>query len=276
MILSLLPINSLTRALPVSKHWNSAILNSPQLRRTLFLEPAPAKIHLEWKTDVDARWYEEEEFACRAYHPVIVSQASQGSKVVVVAHPILQPRGHLFTSLETHWVDCKSYRMVPRPTLLFQPPLAKVLLQMRGGDDITIERREGVTFGDIYRELDKLKFWNPKSALRASLKESRLGCLRDLKDERHENQRLDKMAMSAKELQDRSNAKVAYSRRKKKLQLTCLGLKAEGAVPENATCVQAALQALIREEQNCPVERHNDKGRRGEDGGEDDDDYFDA
>lgn len=273
MILSLFPIDSLTRALPVSKHWNSAILNSPQLRRILFLEPAPAKIHLEWKTDVDARWYEEKEFAGRAYHPVIVSQASQSSKVVVVAHPILQPRGHLFTSLETHWVDCKRYKMVPRLTLLFQPPLAKVLLQMRGGDDITIERREGVTFGDIYGELHKLKFWNPKSALRASLKESRLGSLRDLKDERDENQRLDKVEMSAKELQDRSDAKVAYSRRKR---LTCLGLKAEGAVPDNATCVQAALQALIREEQNCPVERHKDKGRKGKDGDEDDDDYSDA
>lgn len=155
MILSLLPINSLTHALPVSKDWNSAILNSPQLRRILFLEPAPAKTHLEWKTDVDTKWYEEEKFADRAYRPVIVSQASQSSEVLVVANPILQPRNQLFTSLETHWVDCKRYTMVPPTTLLFQPPLAKVLLQMRGGDDITIERREGITFGDVCRELDK-------------------------------------------------------------------------------------------------------------------------
>lgn len=110
-------------------------------------------------------------------------------------------------------------------------------------------------------------FENPKSALRASLKRNRLGSLRDLRDERDEHQGLDKVAMSAKELQERSDARFAYSRRRKKLRLTCLGLKAEGAVPDNATCVQAALQALIREEQNCPVERHDDK-----DADEDEDD----
>lgn len=106
----------------------------------------------------------------------------------------MQARVQFFTYLETHWIDCKRYRMVPPPTLLFQPPLTKVLLQMRGGDDLTIERREGVTFGTVHHELDKLKFRNPKSELKTTRKAARLRRHTDLKHERARYLRYDKSA----------------------------------------------------------------------------------
>lgn len=39
----------------------------------------------------------------------------------------------------------------------------------------------------------------------------------------------------------------------------------------NAICVQAALQALVREEQDCPVERYDDSDDEVEDEDEGDD-----
>lgn len=127
MVLSHLPIRDLTRSLSVSKQWNSTILGSMELRRTLFLEPAPVKEHLEyqlWYTIEPRRRPDRRSMAL----PVIVYEPSEHSKVVVEPHPVIASACNLESRSyqEVRELSLERLKTVSPSTLLFQPPPKRV------------------------------------------------------------------------------------------------------------------------------------------------------
>ena len=158
MILANLPIESLTRALVVSRYCRDVILGCRELRRNLFLEPSPATEFVE----VDNRQLLE----YPDLHRKILNQPTQNSHIVVTVHPLL-------VSLRDNPAFC-AHNCQERPsdaaygildgtmhtvspsTLLFQPPPPKVRVFYRG-HYFVLERDGGVTFRDVAEGLRDLR-----------------------------------------------------------------------------------------------------------------------
>lgn len=76
MILANLTTRHLNCALSVSKRWQGAILDSSNLRRTLFLSPASETDYFDHSHPTQ-------------WSPVIVHKPSQSSNLIIEAHPML-------------------------------------------------------------------------------------------------------------------------------------------------------------------------------------------
>jgi hypothetical protein len=154
MVLSHLPIRDLTRSLSVSKQWNSTILGSMDLRRTLFLEPAPAQEHLEYRLryEVNTSRYPEK---CRK-PPVIIYEPSEDSKIVIEPHPViasacdLESRAHQ----DIRSLSLKELKTVSPSTLLFQPPLKEISVCY---GPVSVPGSAGATFGAIVEGFGKAR-----------------------------------------------------------------------------------------------------------------------
>lgn len=154
MVLSHLPIRDLTRCLSVSKQWNTTILDSMELRRTLFLEPAPVKEHLEHKL-----WYKVKPLRrperCRTV-PVIIYEPSERSKIVVEPHPVIASACDLESRIcqDIRGVTLEQLKTVSPSTLLFQPPLENVSVHY---GLVKIPGPPGITFGAIVDGFEKAR-----------------------------------------------------------------------------------------------------------------------
>lgn len=158
MVLSNLTINDLSRALSVLKQWTGTILDTPQLRRTLFLEAEQPKEYLRFMRGRDQRCYE----VLHAVQPVIVYglEASPAvNRVIVEPHPALLGRvcGRKAGSTSDINIDLPDYGIltsVPASALLFQPPLDTVTIGY-WARHTHIQIPGGVTFGAILQEVEK-------------------------------------------------------------------------------------------------------------------------
>lgn len=148
------PIDSLTRALAVPRYCSQVILDSLELRRNLFLNPAPAAEFVE----IDGRQLLERT-ATRLH---IMNTPNQSNHMVVTAHPLLRLLSSNFASCAhscqsfpsgaTHGILDGTIEKVPACTLIFQPPPLRVRVFYRG-HDFLLEREGGVTFGDVIEGL---------------------------------------------------------------------------------------------------------------------------
>ena len=154
MILSHLSTRDLTRSLSVSKHWNGTILDSRELRRILFLEPAPAKEHLQHKP-----WYKVKQSRypekCRM-QPVIIHEPSKTSKIVVEPHPVIASACDLKSRIrqDVRGLSLEELKTVSPSTLLFQPPLENISVHY---GVVEIPDPPGVTFGAIVEGFEKAR-----------------------------------------------------------------------------------------------------------------------
>jgi len=147
-------IESLVRALTVSKYCRQVILGSVELRRILFLDPSPATEFLEWD---DTQTLSV---------PKITSSPSQNSRMIVKAHPSLRLQRDMCITLYLHCYGSRSsssnyslslitMQTIPPSTLLFQPSPAKVKISY-SGHSFTLQQKGGLTFGAMaegWREL---------------------------------------------------------------------------------------------------------------------------
>lgn len=145
MTLSHLSTKDLTHCLAVSKHWHTSILNSLILRRTLFLESSPTREYVKpIAQDGNKRSY------------ALLKKPVKGSLSIVEPHPAILPltESHEVWVKETRWMYCDALRNIRPETLIFQPPIAKVIVWQRREDSTRIlihevVRSEGVTFGAL-------------------------------------------------------------------------------------------------------------------------------
>jgi hypothetical protein len=145
MTLSHLSINDLTHCLAVSKHWHTSILSSLILRRTLFLEPSPTREYIKsMAQDRGKPMY------------ALLREPVKGSLAIVEPHPAILPltESHEVWVKETRWMYCDVLRRVRPETLLFQPPIAKVIVWQRREDSTRkliheVVCADGVTFGAL-------------------------------------------------------------------------------------------------------------------------------
>jgi len=125
MTLIYLSINDLTHCLAVSKRWHTAILGSHVLRRTLFLEPSPTREYIKFVAQTGQR---------PAY--VLLHDPVKGSFAIINPHPAILPLtdSHEIWVKETRWIYCDLLRNVRPATLVFQPPIKKVIVWQRRED----------------------------------------------------------------------------------------------------------------------------------------------
>lgn len=122
MICLYLPMKSLACDLRVSKRWQQTVLDSIQLRRQLFLAPTAPTTYGEWRMGVNPRWY----FDLSVWQPVILSEPTPASKVVVQTHPILV--AHMEPCLErvaTELIEDLVFKSMHQDTLIVQPSVQK-------------------------------------------------------------------------------------------------------------------------------------------------------
>lgn len=125
MTLIHVPIKDLAYCLAVSQHWHRTILGSIALRRALFLEPSPTREYIKSV----ARDGSKQVYA-------ILREPVKGSLAIVEPHPALLPltESHEVWVKDTRWIACDIFRNVRPETLLFQPPLKKVIVWQRRED----------------------------------------------------------------------------------------------------------------------------------------------
>lgn len=163
MVLSNLNIKDLSRTLSISKQWNSTILDTPQFRRTFFLEAEPPKEYMRFMIGTDQRFYEIphslQPVMVRA--PLVESEAFEGvTRVIVDPHPALSGNlsgRHTGSSNMDIDINLPNYAVlagVPASALLFQPPLDHLTIGYCARH-IQIRTLGGVTFGDVLREIEK-------------------------------------------------------------------------------------------------------------------------
>lgn len=145
MTLTLLSINDLNSCLAISEQWHTTILGSHVLRHTLFLDPSPTRVYIKSITQNGQR-------------PVytLPRQPVKGSFAIIDPHPAILPltESHEVWVKETRWIDCDLLRNVHPMTLVFQPPIKKVIVWQRRENSSRksiheVVRPEGVTFGAL-------------------------------------------------------------------------------------------------------------------------------
>lgn len=156
MTLSHLPIKDLSRAVCVSKQWQRATLDSADLRRILFVEPAPTEEYLEWVEGTDPRCYKD----LSKWQPVIVNEPSPRSKTIVEPHPVLArncDHGHRIRIHIDFPVD-GTVATVPPAAFLFQPPCEVIYVGFRYGCESwrRFRREGGITFGALREEFKRI------------------------------------------------------------------------------------------------------------------------
>lgn len=138
-------MKDLARCLAVSKHWHSTILGSYVLRRTLFLEPSPTREYIKSVSQNGQR-------------PVyaLLREPVKGSFAIIEPHPAILPltESHEVWVKETRWIFCDLLRNVRPATLVFQPPIEKVIVWQRRENSTRkliheVVCPEGVTFGAL-------------------------------------------------------------------------------------------------------------------------------
>jgi hypothetical protein len=154
MVLSHLPIRDLTRSLSVSKQWNSTILGSRDLRRNLFLEPAPVKEYLEHK-----KWYKIKKghyTEKRERQPVIIYEPSEHSQIIAEPHPVIASACNLESRADQdiRGLSLEDFKTVSPSTLLFQPPPKRISVCY--GPEI-VSRSPVMTFGAIVEGFEKAR-----------------------------------------------------------------------------------------------------------------------
>ena len=123
MILSPLPKKQLSRALRVSKQFNQSVLDSPEFRRKLFLEPKKEREFLKMMQGADQRCYKEQ----NDWQPVIVRETSQRCPCEIVEPHTLLLKG--YRTRARNDVDLRNFNMVstvPASAFLTQPPLNEI------------------------------------------------------------------------------------------------------------------------------------------------------
>ncbi|KAM0721077.1 hypothetical protein Q7P37_003363 [Cladosporium fusiforme] len=167
-----LPVETLARSRRVSKFWKEAIDDSGKLQRALFLKPEEADFSFEGM--VRGLSYN---FYVRGRQVSVLGPCSEFNhhyQYLGQVHPSLpswfsvelrQPfrdktfeGGHdyILVHLIANPLVCSLERAPPN-ALICQPPL-QTLDVRHLWRDFTIEREEGVTFGAILEEVEKMKF----------------------------------------------------------------------------------------------------------------------
>jgi hypothetical protein len=147
MVLSHLPIEDLTHALSVSKRWQQVILDTVELRQTLFLTP---------RHTVKKEYLELIRFASpdgRGKY-AIVNEPSRHNYLIVDLHPALQVANWANNRISTDQ-EYGKLKKAPPSAFLTQPPIAHFVIchrKMR----YDVQRESGVTFGDVVQEFEKL------------------------------------------------------------------------------------------------------------------------
>lgn len=136
-----LPTENIARSRRVSRFWKEVIDTSVKLQQALFLLPTKPERYFKWVKrvhhDLDNLW-----------QPVLLPEPSEGSRLVVGIHPILEPGNEACIFCSDH----ASLKTVPLDTLLTQPPSRKVVMRHRPAE-ISIERESGVTSGAVLEKL---------------------------------------------------------------------------------------------------------------------------
>lgn len=150
-------MKELSRALSVSKQFNKTILDSAELRRTLFLEPKQAREFLAMVLGVDRRCYN----VPNEWHPVIVCEPSvlhekRRPRKIIELHPILLRD---YSSCSENSITCRNFNVVknaPASAFLFQPPVNEVTVE-HWSHSTQVEDHGGVTFGAILTAVENLR-----------------------------------------------------------------------------------------------------------------------
>jgi hypothetical protein len=156
MILSPLSVRDLSRSLSVSRQWNKTVLESAELRRTLFMEARQAREYLQIMKGQDRRCYE---FQSR-WQPVVVSKPSQPDpREIVESHPsLVRKAASLGSSSDVNFTVpyFGSVKAVPASAFLFQPPLQNITIE-HWGRTTKLQNPGGVTFGEVLVEIEKIR-----------------------------------------------------------------------------------------------------------------------
>lgn len=158
-------MKDLSRALSVSKQFDRTILDSMELRRTLFLEPEPAREYLEFMRGRDQRCYD----VWNSSQPVVVRRPLGAHEFSQnLTRVIVQPQNSLWRvgdfyleDVNAHEVrmsvsDFQVFRTAPPSAFLFQPPLDNVTIA-NWGRRAQLEIPGGVTFGAVVQAIEKIR-----------------------------------------------------------------------------------------------------------------------
>lgn len=166
MCLIHLNMHDLTRALTVSKYCRGVIMGSKACRRTLWLEPEGAfTSFLEYREGVNEQQYLLYDDEPRRYQPVLFQEAGERRLPVVKVHPLIEVRKNIRTSCTTRHVPWEKLISCVPDTLLTQPPVTKVSIEVvrstgnpliRKDGSCKLKCGKGVTFGAIVKQVDKL------------------------------------------------------------------------------------------------------------------------
>jgi hypothetical protein len=149
-----LSIESLAPALKVSRYCRQVILGSLELRRVMFLEPAPIMKHLE-----PQREYHEDHTLTSLD---IVDEPSENSFLIVKPHPALVKIADMYDNNRTstcgypdgpsHGIADRTMETMQPNVLLFQPRPSNVTIHYRG-QQIAMDREKDFTFGAVTEKL---------------------------------------------------------------------------------------------------------------------------
>ena len=177
MILSHFLTRELSRLLSVSKLWNKTILDSVELRRTLFLAPQHTKDsagYLEFMEGRDPRCYEIPSMLQPVIlpEPLVVRKPDQiPARLLVKPHPVLlngvgQPGVGRVSDIMITLSNFETIKTAPASALLFQPPLEHVVID-HWGRCSSLEIPEGVTFGAVLEAIGNMRAANMEVIVRS-------------------------------------------------------------------------------------------------------------
>lgn len=157
MVLSPLSMRDLSRALSMSKHSNRAILESAELRRTLFLEPEQAREFLATQQGTDQRCYKHpDEWQPVIVHEPFVLHEKRRTRKIVKQHPILLGGIKAISGSGVTLPDFSVVKTVPAMAFLFQPPVNEITIE-HWGHSTRVQDSGGVTFGATLKAVEKIR-----------------------------------------------------------------------------------------------------------------------
>ena len=149
MISSYVSRKEITRCLAVSKHWRDSTLGSVILRRKFLLGLDPRNEYCSHAREDSRRKV-----------PVLSNKPSLSCRSIHGPHSVilLYSKSNLQTALEIIDITYETLRSVRPSTFLFRPPLDSIHLGCAGHPvGLVLERDGGITFGELFDELAKMR-----------------------------------------------------------------------------------------------------------------------